>query len=194
MWNNSLTISDGLVSLVALTPDDVTPEYVGWLNDPKTNRFLEVRHRPQTLATVMDFVAASVDSSEEALLKIMYSPDDSEPIDERMHVGTLRIHGIDNHHGFAEVGLVIGVPHLRGRGLGQRALRLAEELSRTQLSLRKLTAGCYRENRASLTAFLASGFSVVGSRRDHFRLCESFDDLLLLEKFLATDLKSAATT
>ena len=171
--------------------EDVSLEYVGWLNDPRTNQFLEVRRHRQTLQTVTDFVATSIESSEELLLKIVVSANPLDPSREQIHVGNLRIHGIDGYHKFAELGLVIGITEFRGKGIGQRALSLAEELSRVRLSLRTLTAGCYRANHASLRAFLSRDFSVVGARRNHLRLGSQFDDLVLLEKTLASRWASA---
>ncbi len=41
-------------SLSPLTQDDITEEYIAWLNDPIVNKFLEVRHVNQTIETVTD--------------------------------------------------------------------------------------------------------------------------------------------
>ena len=39
-----------------LDEKDVTEEYIYWLNDPVINRFLEVRHSPQTISSCLEFV------------------------------------------------------------------------------------------------------------------------------------------
>ena len=55
------------VYLRPLGGDDITTNYLGWLNDPEVNRFLETRHRPQTMQTIREFVER-VNTSDDAFL------------------------------------------------------------------------------------------------------------------------------
>ena len=47
---------DPIPKFAQLLPEDVSEDYVGWLNDPEINEFLEVRHHAHTLASVREYV------------------------------------------------------------------------------------------------------------------------------------------
>ena len=53
--NNNKLIGN-TYSLSPLTRDDITKEYIAWLNDPIVNKFLEVRHVNQTIETVTEYI------------------------------------------------------------------------------------------------------------------------------------------
>ena len=54
------------IFLRRLSPDDVTIDYVNWLNDPEVNQYLECRHNKHTLSSTKDYVSelSSEDSSQ----------------------------------------------------------------------------------------------------------------------------------
>lgn len=47
--------------LRALQPDDLNTTYVGWLNDPAVNSYLETRFLPQTLESLQSYWEAHRD-------------------------------------------------------------------------------------------------------------------------------------
>ena len=53
---NSNKLMGEKYSLSPLTLDDITKEYIAWLNDPIVNKFLEVKHVNQTLETVTEYI------------------------------------------------------------------------------------------------------------------------------------------
>jgi predicted acetyltransferase len=147
--------SNGTVELFALGPQDATESYVHWLNDPATNRYLESRFTRHTVASARAYV------------------------DNCMHSDTTVFLGVRDH-GVGELGILIGEEKARGRGLATQVIKMVTGIARTQLKLRKLSAGCYVSNKGSERAFVAAGFVVEGIRPEHFLLDGRPEDLVLL--------------
>jgi RimJ/RimL family protein N-acetyltransferase len=170
---------DDRVELFLLEPAHVGPAYVGWLNDPAVNRYLESRFVAHTQDSVRAFVASQRDSQATLFLGIR-----SLVLDGR-HVGNIKLGPIDGHHRTSEVGILIGEPRAWGRGIGSAAIERLAAIGRQQLNLRRLTAGCYASNRGSIGAFLKAGFLLEGRRPGHFLLEGRPEDVVLMGRQLA---------
>ena len=59
-------------TLIPMTLDLVSSDYVGWLNDPRINSFLETRFNENTFASVRRFVANQL-SSDAVLFYAIFS-------------------------------------------------------------------------------------------------------------------------
>lgn len=165
------------VALFLLDETDVDDRYVHWLNDPEVNRFLESRFARHTLASTREFVRAARASAATLMLGIR------APGPGGRHVGNIKLGPIDTHHGLGEIGLLIGEPAARGRGIGRTAIAILCDIAQRQLGLRKLTAGCYASNAGSERAFLAAGFIVEARRPRHFLLDGQPEDLVLMARW-----------
>lgn len=168
---------DDRIQMFLLTPEHVSEAYVGWLNDPKINRYLESRFAVQDRATVEAFVASMLASENNLFLGIA-----DRELDR--HVGNIKLGPIDRRHNLGEIGIMIGDRQAWGLGIGTRAISLLAEIAAAELGLRKLTAGCYGSNGASRKAFEKAGFHVEAVRPRQFLLEGAPEDLLLLGRFL----------
>lgn len=166
------------VKLFVLEPNDVTEAYVSWLNDPAVNRYLESRFSIHTIDSTRQFVETCLSSTSTILLGI-------KAVDlQDTHVGNIKIGPIDRHHGLGEVGIMVGDKNAWGRGIASAAIKLLINISRDELGLRKLTAGCYASNVGSQKAFLKAGFYNAGERRAHFLLDGKPEAIVLLDCLL----------
>lgn len=161
------------VELFVLEPEHVSEAYVGWLNDPRVNRFLESRFAQHTLESTRQFVAGCRQSDKSLLLGLR------SPRHAGRHVGNIKVE-VNAHHGLGEVGILIGETQAHGQGIATQAIELIARLARTQLGLRKLSAGCYATNGGSERAFVKAGFVVEGMRPGHFLLEGRPENLVLL--------------
>ena len=168
---------DEAVALSLLRPEAVSDAYLGWLNDPAINRFLESRFRTQDRAGVEAFVAAMLDSESNLFLAITDRA-------LRRHVGNIKLGPIDRAHGLGEVGIMIGDRAAWGRGIGSAAIARLADIATHELGLRKLSAGCYASNQGSARAFEKAGFHVEAVRPAHFLLDGRPEDLILLGRLL----------
>jgi ribosomal-protein-alanine N-acetyltransferase len=170
------------VSLFLLTPDDVSEDYVSWLNDPLVNQYLESRFQMHTLASTRAFVAEVLASRDSLFLGIRTQLAAGDP--SRRHVGNIKLASIDEHHRTGEVGIMIGDRASWGKGVATAAIELLCDISRNQLSLRKVTAGCYAANVGSQRAFEKAGFSVEAVRKQQVLLNGVPEDVVLMGRCL----------
>jgi [ribosomal protein S5]-alanine N-acetyltransferase len=163
------------VELFVLEPEHVGDAYVSWLRDPQVTRFLESRFGEHTQQSVRDFVSRTLADPNALMFGI-------RALAGSQHVGNIKIGPIDLNHGLGEIGLMIGARDAWGRGFGSDAIELVFRIATEQLSLRKLTAGCYAANLGSLRAFQKAGFHLEAVRKAHFLLEGRAEDLLLLAR------------
>ncbi|MBX7248269.1 MAG: GNAT family N-acetyltransferase [Caulobacteraceae bacterium] len=167
----SLGLIGERVSLRPLTVADVSDDYVAWMNDPITNRFMETRWRAHSRADVEGFVADKAASSSEHLFGIFLTGDGR-------HVGNLKIGPIDANHGRGDLSYFIGETDLRGQGVASEAVALGVRIAFEQLKLRKLTAGIYARNGESGRVLAKNGFAAEGRRPSHFAFEGGRDDMV----------------
>lgn len=153
--------------------DDVTANYLRWLNDPEVNRFLETRHRSQTMQTIREFVERVNTSDDEFLFGIVVKKDER-------HVGNIKIGPVKRHHLLADVTLLIGERDCWGQGIATDAIRTITRFGFETLRLSKLTASMYAGNVGSIRAYLRAGFAQEGVRRKHYILDGAPTDVIEL--------------
>ena len=149
-------IEAGLLELVTLNSSNVSPPYIDWLNDPKTNRVLESQFELQTSKKVKDFVTSALTSSDSVLFGIYLQP-------QEQHIGNIKLSQVDFRHLTGEIGFLIGEKSLRGKGYATRAISALSDWAFSALELEKLTAGCYQENHGSRRALEKAGYHVEAS-------------------------------
>ena len=104
---------------IVLTPlgrNDVTPEYLSWLNDPEVLRYRTPKVFPTTMAQLEAWIDGLPDRGD-LLLAIRTS-------DERRHVGNLALNTILWVHRSAELSIMIGAKDVWGRSYGTEAIAL----------------------------------------------------------------------
>lgn len=141
-----------------LGEEDVTPTYVGWLNDPRVNRYLETRYETQTLASCRAFVTQMTQDPANHLFGLFLRTDGR-------HLGNIKLGLINAVHATGQISLFLGDPGCWGQGYATEAIRAITAWGFDDLKLAKLGAGCYDENLASLRAFLKVGYQVEGFLR-----------------------------
>lgn len=171
-WTNKV------VDLFLLQPNDVTATYVGWLNDPIVNRYLESRFMKHTLNSTRQFVQRCLDDESTLLLGIRATECRGE------HVGNIKLGPVDMRHQRGEVGVLIGNRKAWGKGVASSAITMLSEIASDELALRKLSAGCYASNIGSQRAFLKAGFELEGERKAHFLLDGKPEGLVLMGRLL----------
>lgn len=143
--------------------DNLPLRYVAWLQDPDVTRFLEIRHRPQSLETALAFVR-SFDGPAEKYMWVIVARDSGEPI------GTCTLYDVNRMHGSAEIGLMIGERAYWGSGASSEVIGLLADFAFDTLGLRRLTGGSYATNRGMNFTYRMLGFTREGQLREAFKL------------------------
>lgn len=144
-----------------LSPEDVSKQYVAWLNDPQINRFLESRFSTQSRESICQFVDSMAASETDILFGIFLAEDER-------HIGNIRLGPIDPPHRRGAIGLLIGDKLQWGKGYAAEAIDAVAGYALGALDLHKVFAGYYAGNLGSRKAFRKAGFHEEGRLRDHW--------------------------
>lgn len=154
------TISTRRLSLRPLMKS--TPRQIGWLTDPDVVRYSEQRHALHNLKTQLRYVDSFSGKSHLWGIHVVATGE---------HIGNLSVvHDPNNDIG--EVGILIGEKKCWKLGMGGEAWNAACDWLLDPLcgNVRKLEAGCMRENVAMMKIITNSKFKLEGERTNHFLL------------------------
>lgn len=152
-------ISSRRLSLKRLVVDDITDEYIGWLNNRNTTRYLEVRFHPQSRSDVENYVRHHLRDEAQALHFGVFDRNGSRL------VGTTTLNRIDPHHLSSNISFVIGHPDAGKRGYATEAVHAATHYAFTVLRLMKIWGGYYDGNKGAERVFLKNGYNIEGRLR-----------------------------
>jgi ribosomal-protein-alanine N-acetyltransferase len=155
-------------------PDDITSDYVGWLNDPVVVQFSNQRFLAHTPASCARYIA-SFGGSGNLFLKIERKRDGT-------CVGTMTAYH-SRQHGTVDVGIMVGRRAEWGRGLGQDAWNTLLVWLLDRDCVRKVTAGTMRCNVAMVRLMERSGMSLEAVRPQQELLDGVPQDLLYFGRF-----------
>ena len=139
--------------------DDVSERYVGWLRDEVARRYIDSAHSVQTLDTIRDYVRQR-EQREDVLFFGIFTP-------EGLHVGNLKFEPVDTARGWAVMGILIGDPEWRGRGVATEVLLASTRWLRTHRSIREVVLGVTVANEGAIRAYRKAGFVEVAAHRAH---------------------------
>jgi RimJ/RimL family protein N-acetyltransferase len=160
MSMTSPTLKSDVLILKELESNDVTQQYVDWLNDSEVNKYLESRYIHHDKHVVKEFVDDCYNSELDFLFGIFLR-------NNMKHIGNIKLGPINTHHNYAEIGLIIGDKDSWGKGLANKAISMVTQFGFSQLKLAKIGAGCYESNIGSKKAFEKSGYKIEGFLRSH---------------------------
>lgn len=153
--------------LRALTSDDASEEYLGWLNDPDVLRYRAPRVARSTMDDVrryIDGIAARGDLVLAIHLKAT-----------GRHIGNIALNTIVPVHGTAELSLMVGAKDVWGRGLAKEAIEVVSGHAFGAMGLRRLWAES--PNPAFNAAVKRLGWTHEGTKRCAFALDGGYVDI-----------------
>ena len=142
------------LNLIPFKEEHVCDTYIGWLNDPDVNRFMEVRFVRQTRETVLAYVQSFYGDAENYMWGVYQKNNDL--------IGTATLSDINRHHQRGVLGLMIGEKGCWGKGYGTEVIKLTVDFAFKKLNLHKATAGAIADNLGSIKAFQKADFEIEG--------------------------------
>lgn len=133
----SIGIDGQLTRLRSFQSSDITPAYIGWLNDPAVVRFSNQRFYQHTAESSARYLA-DFGKTPNRFLSIARLADGHA-------IGTLTVYW-SPQHGTADMGILIGEKSAWGHGFGLDAWLAAMSWLEAQPSLRKITCGTAEPN------------------------------------------------
>ena len=144
--------------LRSLTPQDATPRYSSWLDDAKIQEKLMTAKRPHAVADLRAYIAERLDRDAALFLGIF----ERETLE---HIGNLKYEPIVREQGYAVMGLLIGEEAWQGRGVAREVLRASGFWLKSELGIKEILLGVYKDNDAAIRAYEKSGFKADPSNK-----------------------------
>lgn len=164
-----------MVKLTRFTEQDVTNDYIGWLNDPVVTRFSNQRFLSHDRESCRRYLRSFEGTPN--IFASVRRLDDDEPI------GTMTAY-VAPHHGTADIGILIGDRSVWGQGYGQDAWNTLSSYLATQPGMRKLTCGTLAANRPMIRLAERSGMELEGGRRAQELIDGEAVDILYFARFV----------
>lgn len=141
--------------LKPLRPHHATLRYLGWLKDPAAKRHIAAAKRTQSLQKLREYIRKFSRRKDCLFLRIL---------DKRTgrHLGNLKYCPIDRSGGSAVMGILIGEPIWRGRGVAQEVIVASASWLRSQMGIQKVYLGVAEENLPAIRAYRKAGFRGIG--------------------------------
>ncbi|MDC0882805.1 GNAT family protein [Litorivicinus sp.] len=168
-----LAVPDESLHIRSFVEEDVTENYVGWLNDKSLMRYSNQRFINHTLSTSRTYLKTFT-ATDNLFLAIC------DPQDQL--VGTMTAYRNMNHQ-TVDLGILIG-QQFTGKGFGKAAWDTMIRHFINDGLTRKITAGCVGPNLPMIKLAEGSGMALEGRRVDQ-EICENaLVDILLFGKIV----------
>lgn len=159
--NINVVIEGRTIVMKPISRSEINERYISWLNDPEINKFLEVRHKEQTMEDVIDYINRLRSKPGCELLAIFTKK-------EHVHVGNLAVTAYNpNNQGYATYGLMIGNPRAQELGLGGEATALIIEYLFCDPCIRRIQEGVIADNHRAYKTLEFLGFKREAVLRKH---------------------------
>lgn len=136
----------------------LTPRYVGWLNDADVVRFSEQRFLRHTLESCREYWASFAGTPNYFwAIELRYA---------NTHIGNINAY-VDEAHGVADVGILIGDKGCWGQGYGTEAWTAVLRWLIDHAGMRKVTGGTLACNTGMLAVMEQAGMVDDGRRVRH---------------------------
>lgn len=129
--------------------------YLNWLNDKNTNKFLEIRFKKNELKNIKLDIIKWFNSNNNLLMGI-YTKISTNNYE---HVGNIRAE-INENHMFASIGIIIGETKYRNKKIATNAIKLFYKYLSEKLKIRRVCAAIMNINTHSIKAFKKAGFKI----------------------------------
>ncbi len=172
---NLVKITGKRIFLNPLNEEQVSSDYIRWMQDPQVLRYLTGRDKGYSRAELKRYVARMRKSPNDYLFGIFLKK-------KYQHIGNIKIGNVNALHKFADLGLIIGCKEEWGKGYATEAIALATQYAFQALRLNKLTAGMIVDNVGSYQAFIKAGYRKVGHLTRHVLFKGRYVDTVLVEK------------
>jgi RimJ/RimL family protein N-acetyltransferase len=150
--NDVISIED--IYLKILHSEDIHDTYINSLNDPKVNQFLvTVKSTFQTYSTVLEFINLNLMSTKTYFFGIWHKESNNKII------GTIKL---DQHtDDISNIGICLFDQNFWNKKIGTTAISIISKWAIKKKIAKKIVAGVYLENKASMKAFSNAGYKLI---------------------------------
>jgi ribosomal-protein-alanine N-acetyltransferase len=140
--------------LRTLSENDATERYLGWLDDNEARKFIVTAATIEKLADLRGYIRERVGREEIVFLGIFNKCNG-------LHIGNIKYEPVDSAAGYAIMGVLIGDPDYRGKGVTVEVLVASVNWLRQHRQIKQILLGVDKENKAAIRAYEKVGFVIA---------------------------------
>ncbi len=140
-----------------LRPEDATERYSRWLDDGVAVRVIEAAAQPHAVENLRQYIVERQGRADVLFLGIFLREDGT-------HIGNIKYEPVDDAQGCAVMGILIGDPDWRGRGVAPEVIAASAHWLRDHRGIREIVLGVALDNTAAIRAYEKQGFRVEPTR------------------------------
>ncbi len=146
------------IYLSVLTEDDISPEYISWLNDKEVCRENSHATFPNTKEKTIAYIQKVSDSNTEVVLAIRWK-------NNNRHIGNIALQRINWINRSAELAIILGDKAYWGKGAGSEAYSLMLAYAFDTLNLNRVSSAQTVRNNGMIKVCINCGMKEEGTLR-----------------------------
>ena len=159
------------IGLRPISKEDITPSYLGWLNDQEVCAQNSHAYFPYSIEQLSSFVEKSQHSSSDLRLAII-------ELEKNVHIGNVSLQNINWINRSAEFAILMGEKDYWGKGYGYEAAYLLFNHGFSHLNLNRIYCGTTNGNEGMKKIAMKIGMIQEGVRRQAFYKWGKYQDII----------------
>jgi len=139
-----------------LDKGDATERYLNWLNDVQAKRYISAAQESQELSDLRHYIAEHSGRADVLFLGIFKKSNG-------VHIGNIKYEPLDSVRGYAVMGILIGDPAYRGKGVAKEVIEACAIWLKQNRNIKQIVLGVSKENKAAIHAYKKAGFREADS-------------------------------
>jgi ribosomal-protein-alanine N-acetyltransferase len=137
-----------------LTEKDVTQRYLDWLSDSESKKFIAAATVVRKLSDLRQYVLERIGRDDILFLGIFEKA-------SGLHIGNIKYEPVNSGLGYAIMGMLIGDPAYRSKGVAAEVLNASARWLKEHRSIRQILLGVSKDNLTAVKAYEKVGFVVA---------------------------------
>jgi ribosomal-protein-alanine N-acetyltransferase len=150
----SIRIDTARFLLRSIAERDITDRYLDWLSDHDAKRFITAAKETRKLADLRQYVLERVRRNDVLFLGIFEK-------NSGLHIGNIKYEPVDSVQGYAVMGVLIGDPAYRGKGVTIEVLNASAQWLKMHRSIKQIVLGVGKVNFAAVRSYEKAGFVIA---------------------------------
>ena len=130
---------------------DVTERYLSWLHDTKAKQFITFAKKEKDLSDLKEYVQHRIGRDDILFLGIFEKA-------TQLHIGNIKFEPVNSELGYAIMGMLIGDPDFRGKGVAAEVLRASAQWLQKNQQVSQIVLGVSLDNPEAIRAYEKVGF------------------------------------
>jgi [ribosomal protein S5]-alanine N-acetyltransferase len=136
-----------------LVENDATERYLSWLDDADAKKYITVAEKTKCLSDLKQYVRDRIDRGDILFLGIFDK-------NTGLHIGNIKYEPVNSELGYAIMGLLIGDPAYRGKGVAAEILSASGQWLKEHKKIKQILLGVSTDNAAAISVYEKVGFEI----------------------------------